>query len=447
MLKKRTLLLTFNSLLLFANCLYGTEKKVEKIPKIIPDSVDAPKNVLSVAKTIESLLIPSDIAIQMRQQKLETKPYIKIIPGKENSTLIYRCRFSKAKELENSVDSIVSNKGSVEVADDQNMIIVHDLPDKMDEIKETLLAIDVAAPQILVEAKIVEVLLSDGMQRNLSFAYNVNDDGTKSSVGFKTSVPSQDESDKGQGSMLDWTPFVSGDAASANYKNFSVALQWLLKAQDAKILSAPNIVVSRNATASIVTGQDIPIQTIQVNSGSTTTSTDFRRVGVKLNVTPSLINNETVILQVNPQVSNVQQYKDIKQNDTNFPVPIIAIRNIETMLRLYDGQIIVLGGLYTHNESVTEERVPFLSDIPFIGELFTGKNKQREIVQLIFFLKVSILNDAEMIKGVLYDPGTQAKRLREIGKTIKDSKDIFPEKEPTIEQIKREFLEKDDSFK
>lgn len=419
-----------------------------KITQFNPEQ--ARQNVTSVVSQLQQLLMPSEQLKILRENYQAVEPYLKVIDGVDgNSTLIYRCRYSTARSLVNSMESMISPSGLVEYSTEQNLIIINDKTARMAELKAALLAIDVHSPQVLVEAKIVEILLSDGMQRNFSFTFNESDTGLdgkgqktnlNSSMGMNTSVLGQKPSDTG--GTMDWYPWVSGT------KNMHMAIQWLLDAQDAKILSSPNLVVSRDSTASIVTGQDIPIQTIQVVSGSTTTSTEFKRVGVILNVTPKLINPDSVTLKVNPQVSNVAQYKRISQGSTSssdgisYEVPVISIRNIETDLTLRDGQIIMLGGLYSHTETMQQERVPFFSDIPFIGEFFTSKSRSRELIQLIFFLKVNILSKDEIASGIIYDPVEQATTSKEIGRIIQESREIFPKPETSLEQIKKEFIDK-----
>ena len=422
------------------NSLTGQGKPVLKTEA---DIIQGKKNVKSVVDQLKALLLPSEKLKTLKKQRIVIKPYYKIIKGaNERSTLIYRCRYSPAKSLINSMESAISSAGTVEYVDEQNLIIINDASDKMDELKDTLLAIDISSPQVLVEAKVVEILLSNGMQRNLSFGVT-NSSG--SSLGVKTNPLGQSTSTSG--AAADWTTSISGTG-----NNFSVAFQWLMNGQDAKILSSPNIVVSRNATASIVTGQDIPIQTIQVVSGSTTTSTDFKRVGVSLNVTPKLINSDSVTLRINPQVSNVLRFEEITQGGSgddgiSYQVPVISIRNIETDLTLKDGQVIMMGGLFSSRETLQQERVPFLSDMPYIGELFTSKNTTNELVQLIFFIKVNILSDDEIASGVIYDPVEQATTSEKLGETIRDAKTIFPAKESTLEKVNKEFIEKTPEYR
>ncbi|MBN2640321.1 MAG: hypothetical protein JXR78_01570 [Victivallales bacterium] len=391
-----------------------------------------------VAESLRKLAMPSEVAAELKSIKFDVKPYFRIVKNVDGkATLIYRCRFTQASSLLNAVESMVSDKGMVEKSDEQNLIIVHDKSERMEPLKEALIGMDVSSPQILVEAKVVEVMVSDGVKRDLSVIWNRHDSrqDLNSSVGAVTKIPNQasGDADAGKGASMDFFPVIAGATGDGNYSNLNVALQWLLKAEDAKILSAPNVIVSRNSTASIVTGTDLPIQSIQVVSGSTSTSTDFKRIGVILNVTPSLINDDYVTVKVNPQVSTVQSYQTIIQGDSQYAVPVISIRNIETELTLKDGQVVMLGGLYTSKDIVATDRTPFLSDIPLIGSLFTGKNLSKEVTQLIFFLKISILTQDELDSGIIYDPGHQADKIRKMGNAIQNSTDIFPKRIDSVE--------------
>lgn len=402
-----------------------------------------------LVQQLQSLLTPSPIAMEEKQKRHPAKPYYRIIPGLDGySTLVYRFRYVEAtKEMVNSVESAISSQGIVERSPEQNVIVVHDRTDKMEELANLMIALDIEAPQILVEAKVVEVNIGDGMQRNLDLKMNRHDttkgnDGKNkdlnSSGGIDTSIQGQSKNDKGL--SLDWFPYVSDN------KNLQVTLQWLMHGQRAKILSAPNVVVSRNSIATITTGEEVPIQESLSSSGGVSNSTKYKQVGVILEINPKFINQDTVTLSVSPQVSNITNYTKIQSGTTSYEVPNMSIRKIDTTLNMVDGQVIMMGGLYSDKETVNEERVPFLSDLPYVGEFFTSKNRGRELVQLIFFLRINILNPEESSPVVLYDIGNQAKEMRDIGKTVMDSKELFPAdldiNKTTIQQVKEEFIEK-----
>ena len=417
---------------------YDSTEVVEWTPESIEEGK---RNVVSVAQQLREMFQP----IRKRsRQAVEEAPYLKVIPSTDDtSILIYRCRYVTASKLRNSVDAMISDTGYVEYAVEENLLTIRDATENVDAIAKTLPLIDVATPQVLIEAKIVEVLISDNTQRNLSFMFNSPttismidgnnqryDGDTMSYGGIQTSPQGGSSSD---GSVTNWT-FAAG------HNNFNIALQWLLTALDAKVLSSPVIVVGRNEEAEISNGQDVPIQSQTITNGSISTSTTFKRVGVTLTVEPLMVNNDNVTLRVKPEVSNIQSYQTISNGSGYYQVPVISIRSISSYLRLADGQIVIMGGLYTNRNSLQQERIPFLSDIPYLGELFTSKYTDKEILQLLFFLRVRILTPNDMADGVLFDPEEMIRTTNEFGEVMRDSKEL-PTLETTIERVNDEFIE------
>ena len=417
---------------------FDSTEVVERTPESIEEGK---KNVVSVAQQLREMFQP--IRKQSRQVE-EEPPYLKIIPStNDTSILIYRCRYVTASKLRNSVDAMISDTGYVEYAVEENLLTIRDAAESVEAIAKTLPLIDVATPQVLIEAKIVEVLLSDNTQRNLSFMFNSPttismidgmdqryDGDTMSYGGIQTSPQGGNTSD---GATANWT-FAAG------HNNFNIALQWLLTALDAKVLSSPVIVVGRNEEAEISNGQDVPIQSQTITNGSISTSTTFKRVGVTLTVEPLMINNDNVTLRVEPEVSNIQSYQTIANGNGYYQVPVISIRSISSYLRLADGQIVIMGGLYTNRNSIQQERIPFLSDIPYLGELFTSKYTDKEILQLLFFLRVRILSPNDMADGVLFDPEEMIRTTNEFGEVMRNSKEL-PTLETTIEKVNDEFIQ------
>ena len=417
---------------------FDSTEVVERTPESVEEGK---KNVLSVAQQLREMFQP--IRKHARQVE-EEPPYLKIIPStNDTSILIYRCRYVTASKLRNSVDAMISDTGYVEYAVEENLLTIRDATENVEAIAKTLPLIDVATPQVLIEAKIVEVLISDNTQRNLSFmfnspttismidGYNQRYDGdTLSYGGIQTSPQGGSSSD---GSVANWT-FAAG------HNNFNIALQWLLTALDAKVLSSPVIVVGRNEEAEISNGQDVPIQSQTITNGSISTSTTFKRVGVTLTVEPLMVNKDNVTLRVEPEVSNIQSYQTISNGSGYYQVPVISIRSISSYLRLADGQIVIMGGLYTNRNSVQQERIPFLSDIPYLGELFTSKYTDKEILQLLFFLRVRILNPNDMADGVLFDPEEMIRTTNDFGEVMRNSKEL-PTLETTVERVNDEFIE------
>ncbi len=412
-----------------------------------PESIAQGKqNVRSVAEQLRSLFRPLQKA-RKTSAKAE-QPYLKIINApNDRAILIYRCRYSTAAKILASVEALITDQGYVESAEEQNLLIINDAKSNIEALAQALPSLDVASPQVLIEAKVIEVMVSDGMQRNLSFGMsNVQNNipmldaasgqeimgAVANTAGFATSQLSPSQTSNG--GKLDWT-FASGDTA------FNVAFQWLLNASDAKVLSSPIIVVARNEESTISNGQDVPIQSQTITSGSISTSTTFKRVGVTLKVEPKMINHDSVTLLVEPEVSNIQSYQTISQGSGNYQVPLISIRNISTNVKLGNGQVLMMGGLYNSRESVSQERIPFLSDMPYFGEFFTAKYRSKELIQLLFFIRVQILTPDEVADGILFDPDTVADVNNKIGNILRQSP-FLPAAQSTLKQVKEEFVDR-----
>ena len=342
-------------------------------------------------------------------------PYIKIVPaGNNRVSLIFRPRFTTIKPVFKALDGIITGQTYLEQLPEQNLLVLNCPKEDVESYRDVLLAIDVPTPQVLIEAKVIEVLFNDGMQRNLSIAYS-NDHG---SVDATTTVPGQTNQPT-SGVGTNWE-IVAGKG------KFDINFRWLETAQDAKVLSSPNLLISRNEVSRIDTGSDVPIQEANTTSSTTSITTKFKRVGVSLEVEPSIINADHVTLRVYPSVSNISSYQTVSSGGgAGFAVPVISVRSVETYLRLLDKQVAMMGGLYSSSDTLQQERVPILSDIPLIGEFFTGKSKTKEVRQLIFFIKVHILTPEDHSDAVFFDPEKNAKQSEVLG-TFFRSLDSFP---------------------
>lgn len=358
------------------------------------------------------------------QAKLPTEQavYLKIIPSKtaDRSTLIYRCRHVSAKSITDSVESATSPTGTVETSDDQNMITINDTNDQLDEIKELILSLDVRGPQVLVEAQIIEVQMGDGSEwdTGLNVTYDL-DSSAGMLLGGTRGYPSN-------GGLY---PEESGGwvdvlGSSDDLLKVNARLRWLKTNDKAEILSSPNLLVDLGTMASVSTGTDLPLLNVTVNNGVSQESVYYKRTGVNLRVTPQLINNDTVTIQVRPEVTTVVGYATLSVSSE---APIISIRNIDTKLNVQDGGVVMMGGLYSSKDIDRTERVPILSSIPFLGHFFRSTTTSQEQVQLIFLLKVTIVpNSTGMILSNL---DSSKRELKGAGEILKNSINPEPQAE------------------
>ncbi len=347
----------------------------------------------------------------------EQPAYLKMIASKtsDRSTLIYRCRHVTARSITDSVESATSPTGTVETSDDQNMITVNDVNDQLDEIRELILALDQRGPQVLVEAQIVEVQMGDGTEWDSAFNMSYYDKdkdatssigsvlgGTKGYPGLLGRYPEE------SGGWMDLFP-LNKELSNGDIIKINAKLKWLQSNDKAEILSSPNLLVDLGATATVSTGTDQPLLNVSVNNGVSQESVYYKRTGVNLRVTPELINSDTVTLQVRPEVTSVVGYATLSSSSEP---PIVSVRNIETKLNVRDGGVVMMGGLYSSKDIESKERVPYLSNIPLLGYLFRSSSTKQEQVQLVFLLKVSIIQ------------GTVASQLTNLDTTQRDVKGV-----------------------
>jgi type II secretory pathway component GspD/PulD (secretin) len=262
-----------------------------------------------------------------------------------------------------------------------NTITILATPEDYNLIAETLKKIDIVPRQVMVEALIAEVTLSDnlsfGMQWNISnkvTLHNIgnNDWNLDGNLGLNTPISNP------------VFTYIANDVAG----NIKLQLQSLASQNKAKILSSPHIMVSDNREARIQVGDQVPIAT------STTTTT--AQAGVVPSVTSTIQYKDTgTILKVKPQVNDSGLISlEVSQEVSDFTTQslfgsdqiIISKREAETNLVVHDGQTIVIGGLIKDKTTKGRSGIPFLSKIPLLGYLFGGTTQTEDRTELIILL-------------------------------------------------------------
>ncbi|MDO6386002.1 type II secretion system secretin GspD [Uliginosibacterium sp. 31-12] len=165
------------------------------------------------------------------------------------------------------------------------------------------------------------------------------------------------------------------------------------KSGDGNVLSTPNLQTLDNEEARIVVGQNIPIITgTQSSTGSNQnpfTTVERRDIGIKLKIKPQISEAGAITLNVAQEVSSI----DTSVNTSGTGIAT-KVRTIETKVLVDDGQIVVLGGLIDDRQSTTDNGIPILMDIPYLGNLFRYRTRERQKVNLMVFLRPVILRDS-----------------------------------------------------
>ena len=352
------------------------------------------------------------------------------------------------RQLSQSVKSIVGTKSgrNVVVNKHSGVIVVHAMPGELravDKFVKTTQSI--IQRQVIIEAKIIEVELSDGYQSGINWSSFAQSTGRNSSI-----LASQTGGGSvigGTGSIIDGNTgtlnpsnysAVNGSSTSAFGGVFSLALNIgnsftsfleLLKTQgDVHVLSSPQVSTINNQKAVIKVGQDeffITDVDSSTNTGSSTSSTQSNVEltpffsGVALDVIPQISEDGNITLHIHPTVSTVvEKVKQITLNDSSslsVPLALSSIRESDTIIRARDGQVVIIGGLMQNSTTNEDAGIPILGDLPLIGGLFKHQSKAYKKSELVILLRPIIVKDdtqwSKKLKqiqsrvGSLYAPG------------------------------------------
>jgi type IV pilus assembly protein PilQ len=408
---------------------------------------DQALDIVMQAKNLDSRKNGNVVLIAPREElaakeKLELERQNQLITLEPVKSEVFQLQYQKAEEIKKLLTEagagqagagqasqnsrFLSVRGSATADARTNQLFVSDVSSKLDEIRKLLTRVDIPVRQVLIEARIVEA--DDRFGRNLGVKLGFND--RKATV-YKT-VNGVNYPVYGAGSNLLGTGVygtVSGnqqgaidlssqsrtgvvglsDGTSASNTNFvnlpaaaigganpaSIALSLFgsgltrfinleLSALEAdnkgKIISSPRVVTSDSTKAIIQSGTEIPYTTTS-NSGTTTT---FKKAVLKLEVTPQITPDGNVIM-------DVEVNKDSRGELTPNAGFAIDTKQIKTQVLVENGGTVVIGGVYTQEESNQTSKVPFLGDLPLIGNLFKSNQKVNNRSELLIFLTPRVI--------------------------------------------------------
>ena len=322
-----------------------------------------------------------------------------------------------AELIKSQGGSLLSSRGNVAVDERTNTLLLQDTPDKLADVRRLVSQLDIPVRQVLIESRIV--IVNDDFKRELGVRAGhtgINDNGAN---GVLLDSGTLEGTDTGLASALtnlqdpaNGTPFPiaipTGSAAPRRYNvnlpvsnpagrlaltllgsNYIVDLELSALQAEGKgeIVSSPRVITSNQKQASIEAGVEIPYQESS-SSGATTIS--FKKAVLALTVTPQITPDNRIILDLVVKKDSVGQVV-VASGGVN--VPSIDTREIKTQVLVNDGQTVVLGGIFETEKRVTDNKVPYLGDIPVLGRLFKTTNKTNNKDELLIFVTPKILRE------------------------------------------------------
>jgi len=348
--------------------------------------------------------------------------------------VFYRCKYVAAETMRRLLENFLTPAGTVGRSDEDDVVVISDVPARLPQLRTILEQADQPVAQVLVEARIVELEISDDLVRDINMGIakmGVSDSvrntfqnllipGSASSSGVED-LKNTVSAGKGSDGHL-WT-FVGLDQVK-----IWAMINYLEEKGRARILSSPNLVIRRGSDGNIMTGEKVPVLERTITGSSESISTRFENVGVKLIVRPIMISGKRIHVKVNPEVSSSSRTVDTG----GFETPVIVVRSASTELEANDGELITIGGLMRQEERETERRVPYLADIPYLGVLFQYKQTKAFTSQIVIFMTMRLVEPGAYDKVTGQQSGGVSEDVRKRVETIeqevsKDNQAIWNE--------------------
>lgn len=301
-------------------------------------------------------------------------------------------------------ESISSGPVKVVASKANNALLIRAKPEEYDRIEATIMRLDTAPWQVLIEATIAEVTLTDSLRygvqyflENGSFAAN-----------FTTLTTTA-------ANLLAPNPFNPGFNFLFTPGSSAVVIDALSQLTSVKVLSAPSVVVQDNSEAVLNVGEEVPVQTqqqqsLQSNDSNILNSIEYRDTGVILQVRPRINSNQAVSLEIAQEVSRVNQ--QAASSTSNALTPTFTKRKITSKINVQSGQTVALGGLIQDSEEQGRSRIPLLGEIPVLGALFGTTTNANIRTELIVFLTPRVIRNPEDARDVSEELRSRLQSLR-----------------------------------
>jgi type IV pilus assembly protein PilQ len=338
---------------------------------------------------------------------------------------------------DNNTDTgFLSPRGRLVADERTNTLMISDIPKKVAQMKELIRVIDRPVDQVVIEARVV--IATENFARELGARFGVS--GTRDNVGFSGDLARNTDNlnsvintnranqqainqyfrdldvynrDPSTGTppvvpVLSGATITRGLMSNLGVSNpagalalsilnagylLDVELSALQEEGRGEVISNPRVVTSNQREAVITQGQEVGYVTIQpaTAGGVPTPSVQFKDVVLQMRVTPTITNDGRVFLNMAVKKDEVEGFVDTSIGD----VPQISKREVNTAVLVEDGQTVVIGGVYEFRDSSDLRKVPFLAEIPFLGNLFKNKSRSKQKAELLIFVTPKVLKVAQ----------------------------------------------------
>jgi len=339
---------------------------------------------------------------------------------------VFILNYAKAKEIADAIEATITSRGRIKYDERTNTLIVTDIPTNLYKVRTVVSRLDKRTPQVAIEARVIEARLDKDDELGIDWTVEISASGSARPTTFpfeKDRLPfSRSNTNESLKPYLPGTFPIPTSASilpsvgsftfgTLDFTQLQAALKLLNEKTGTSVISNPTITTLNNKEAKMVVGQIFNIPTYERNDQTgkmEVTGYSEKDIGIILTVTPHINDAGDIVVDLKPEVSGVLADWDNFGTTTDpMMVPRFTTRTAETQVMIKDGQTIVIGGLRENETVKVDKKVPFLGDIPLVGELFKYKEDTINTKDLLIFVTVRLVteevNDKPLMDKTIQD--------------------------------------------
>lgn len=282
--------------------------------------------------------------------------------------------FGNVAQYLKELEVVKSDIGTMTVSGDGNCLIVKDHEENVGRIKKLLADLDRPAPQVHIKARIVTMEKSVSKQLGIKWGYNELTRAPANTLNATTDL-----------AVVNPATNILFGFIRDNW-TLDTELSAMQEKKQLRLLSSPRIVVLDGQKAEIKQGKEVPYETASTANIASTTS--FREALLSLTVTPRILHNDFIRLDVKVTNDSVDPSQATKSSQ-----PLLNKQEIQTNLLLEDGVTVVIGGILAKDSDLGSKEVPWMADIPVVGNLFKNTDELEKTYELLVFLTPTIIRE------------------------------------------------------
>lgn len=292
-------------------------------------------------------------------------------------------KFLDAKSLKQAIENMSSKYGNIAINEKNNSLIICDTREHLAWILSEIQKADKTPQQIMIEVVILDVQLNDDSEIGINWdILSEKRDEISYRQNFTTRLGSTPENATTIGDASAYNTTGLGGSFSVITGNVRNVVHLLQQKRIVEILASPRVMMVSGESASIEAVEELPYREVvdtAAGGAEALTYTQFKRVGIQLNVRATLTDSNDIFLTVDAE-------QNVATGESDTEVPIVDTRKANTSLMLRDGQVVIFGGLRRQEKTKKINKIPFIADLPLIGELFKSTKTTIKNSELVVFL-------------------------------------------------------------